>query len=268
MGSLRTPVGPLPSSIYWRRRGVLLLLVALVALLVIWALRPGGGGEDSASPPDDGEGGPAESITPGPTPSESLIDERPGGRDDPPGDDATGEDGGSGEDGGGDTEGGEGAADGSSDGGENGGENGAGGQGGLDPAGVPVCATSAVTLSLRTDANEYAAGEEPEIRLTAQNASNAACRLDFGHEELTVTVADESDSEVWTSDACPEGGGSDPVVVEADGTVTHALTWERRHSDADCGGAPGQAAAAGTYVAKARLTGHPVMQISFVLDDD
>src|SRR5690606_7271596 len=35
-GSLRNPVGPLPSPIYWRRRAVLLSVLALSALLITW----------------------------------------------------------------------------------------------------------------------------------------------------------------------------------------------------------------------------------------
>ncbi|RKN10031.1 hypothetical protein [Streptomyces radicis] len=265
MGSLRTPVGPLPSSIYWRRRGVLLLLIAVVALLIIWALRPGGGGdEEETAGGDDGRGGPAESITPGPTPSESLIDERPGGRDDPPGGDEDGEgDGEAGSEGGEDDDAdddpsGDGDGDGSADGGGS----------GLDPAGVPACVTAAVTVTLSSASNEYAAGEEPELRLTAENGSGSACRLDFGHDELTVLVTDEDDNEVWSSAECPEGPGSDPVAVAAGDSVTHTLTWDRRHSPEDCEGSQGRAAAAGTYVAKAQLPDHPVAQISFVLDND
>lgn len=43
VGSLRNPVGPLPSSIYWRRRAVLLSLFALLALLITWIVVSGGG---------------------------------------------------------------------------------------------------------------------------------------------------------------------------------------------------------------------------------
>ena len=43
VGSLRNPVGPLPSSIYWRRRAVALSLIALLAVLVLWVVTSGGG---------------------------------------------------------------------------------------------------------------------------------------------------------------------------------------------------------------------------------
>ncbi|MDX6361056.1 MAG: hypothetical protein QOC85_59, partial [Streptomyces sp.] len=40
---MRNPVGPLPSSIYWRRRAVLLSVVGLLALLIVWVVGSGGG---------------------------------------------------------------------------------------------------------------------------------------------------------------------------------------------------------------------------------
>ena len=60
----------------------MLLVIALVAVLAFWATRPGGGGSQNTAGSNDGSG-PAPSITPGPSASESLIDERPGGREEP-----------------------------------------------------------------------------------------------------------------------------------------------------------------------------------------
>ncbi|MDT0446918.1 hypothetical protein [Streptomyces johnsoniae] len=270
MGSLRTPVGPLPSSIYWRRRAVVLLLIALVVLLVFWALRSGGGDDEPAGH-DDGAGGPAESITPGPTPSESLIDERPGGRDDSPSGDETGEDGGedgTGDDGsggdGGDADGG--AAEGS-DGSEGDGTGDDGnGSGSGSGAGLPECTAGALEISLRSDANAYAPGEEPEIRLTVAN-TGPDCRVDFGHEALTITVANTADEQVWSSADCPTGLGSDPVAVPADGSANHTFTWDRQHSTADCDGT-GPDAAADSYLAEAALADYPVVQTTFRFEED
>ena len=51
VGSLRNPVGPLPSSIYWRRRAVALSLIALLAVLVLWAVTSGGGSGNKGAAP-------------------------------------------------------------------------------------------------------------------------------------------------------------------------------------------------------------------------
>lgn len=255
------------------------MLLALVAVLLFWALRPGGGdGAPRAAGSDDSAGGPAESLTPGPTPTESLIDERPGGRQEA--------DGGSDEDGEGD--GGDAAGSGEQetpktpegqeaegqegqDGPGTPGEQQAGLSGGGSVAGLADCAPGAVTLSLRSTVNEYPPGEKPTLRLTAENTSGTACRLDMGHRELGVTVSDSADELVWDSATCPAGRASVPVAVAAGGTVTHAVEWNRRHSPADradCGGAPGETAAPGTYLAEATLSGFPVAQTSFRLDQD
>ncbi|UED85636.1 hypothetical protein [Streptomyces profundus] len=266
MGSLRTPVGPLPSAIYWRRRGVVLLLVAVVALLVFWAIRSTGGDSGNTAGQDDGKG-PAESITPGPTPSESLIDERPGGRDEDEdadgGGDSDGEPDGDGEPGDeGDGEGN--GADGDSGGTEGDGDGDAGG----DPSGLPACEAGAVTLSLRSDANAYDPGQRPELRLTAQNGGDGACRLDLGHEALTLTLADDQDDQVFSSAECPDTAGSLPTAVPAGGTADHTVIWDLRHSVADCDAGQGQAAEPGTYLAEAELAGFPVVQTSFRLEAD
>lgn len=251
----------------------MLFLLAVVLLLVFWAVRSTGGGGSDTAGQDDGKG-PVESITPGPTPSESLIEERPGGREEDPddpedeGDTGSADSGGSdaaagsgGEDDGGN---GESAGGGSDEGG--GGDTGGGQDGGV--GGLPDCAPAEVTLSLRSDANDYAPGQRPELRLTAQNAGATACRLDFGHQALTFTLADDEDNEVWSSADCPEDAASRPTSVSAGGTADHTVVWDLRHSVADCDAGPGPAASPGTYLAEAQLAGYPVAQTSFRLEAD
>ncbi|MGP3971137.1 hypothetical protein [Streptomyces sp. 6N223] len=273
MGSLRRPVGPLPSSIYWRRRLVVLLGIALIVLLVVWAWNSvGGGGGDDTEPAGDGKGGgPAESITPGPTPSESFIDERPGGREepepdpetepepDPSDDDGTGDAGDSG-----DAGGGTGGSGGTASGG------GAGGGGTDDAEGLAACAPGDVSLSLSSAENEYGLDEVPELVLTVENVSGVSCAVDFGYSALTVTITDAGAEQVWSSADCPDGAASLPTAVWADDSATYTIEWDRYHSTGDCDPARGPAAAAGTsYLAEATLSGFPdVPQAPFRLDND
>ncbi|RKN42925.1 hypothetical protein [Streptomyces hoynatensis] len=266
MGSLRTPVGPLPSSIYWRRRAVVLLPVVIVVLLIVWALRPSGGDdEQQTGGHDDGNGGPAESITPGPTPSESFIDERPGGRDT-----SSTESGEPGDEAGAGGEEGTGAADGSNGGAAADGSAGGGGDTvGIDPAGLADCLPADVSLTLSSAENDYSPEQQPRLLLTAHNESGSACRLDLGYAALTVTLADAADEQVWSSADCPEGASSDWVGIAAGGAVTRSFDWDRRHSTPqDCDGPAGEPAAPGTYLAEAQLTGFPVVQTPFLLDED
>jgi hypothetical protein len=55
MSTLRTPVGPQPPSVYWRRRLVVLLgLLAIVVIIVLIVVRPGGEnvGQETPKPTD------------------------------------------------------------------------------------------------------------------------------------------------------------------------------------------------------------------------
>lgn len=80
VGSLRNPVGPLPSTIYWRRRAIAAALIALLALLVLWVVNSGGSDGKKKGDVSDGAN-PATSITPGPSGSGPAISEQPGGRE-------------------------------------------------------------------------------------------------------------------------------------------------------------------------------------------
>ncbi|GAB3116551.1 hypothetical protein GCM10027160_25870 [Streptomyces calidiresistens] len=302
MGSLRTPVGPLPSSIYWRRRGVVLLLLALLGLLIWWALNLGGSGSPGSGG-DDGAGGPATSISPEPDDEEDddLVEDRPGGRDpadeDEEGDgdgtgDAEGTDDGTGEGTGGDdgtdegtgADGADPAAPGSGDvegiaiddpagpGGSadpDGTAGGPGGTGGAVAASLPRCPEGALKLSLSPVSNSYPPGELPRLRLTLTNTSSADCRTDLGHRSfaLTMTRTDDGDRTIWDSTTCPTGLASAPVAVPADGATERIITWDRRRSVEDCD-TRGPAAPYGTYLAEAEIDGFPVARTTFRLEED
>ncbi|NBM17185.1 hypothetical protein [Streptomyces sp. GC420] len=275
MGSLRNPVGPLPSSIYWRRRAVLLTVLALLALIITWVVTSseGGGGDDNKP-----EGaGPATSITPGPSGSGTAISEQPGGRDESEG--SSGSGGGSG---GGATEGGSGG--GSSDGGAGSSQGGAGSAGsgtgsgtggGSSSDGLPVgsglpdCTPSAVKLTVRSLKNSYEPGQKPEFELAVTNNSSVTCKIDLGPEKavLTVTKADD-DEEVWASDDCPDGSGSRLFQVTAHATTKHVVEWDRRFSAERCATPPSGSAKAGTYLVEVKAGGLPQARTSFVLEKD
>ncbi|MET7815265.1 hypothetical protein ABZT26_31005 [Streptomyces sp. NPDC005395] len=280
MGSLRNPVGPLPSSIYWRRRAVLLSLFALLALLTVWIVVSGGG--DGGNGRKDGADGknPASSITPGPSSSGPAISQAPGGRD---------------ESGGGDSNGsGSGASSGSGDGsgagsgaggGESGGGAGPGGSGSASgggavtgvgagdalPAGsaLPNCTPGAVKLSLRSVRNSYSPGQTPAFELTARNTSGTDCKVDLGPEHAVFTITPASgDDAYWSSDDCVEGEGSLRYRVAAGSGITYTVKWDRKPSAPECGTPPAGSAKAGTYLVEAKAAGFEKVRTSFVLKND
>ncbi|MEU0172439.1 hypothetical protein ABZ178_03660 [Streptomyces massasporeus] len=285
MGSLRNPVGPLPSSIYWRRRVVLVSVVAVLALLTLWIVTMGGGGGKDG---DNGANGknPAPSITPGPSSSGPAISQAPGGRDES-GDDGSGGSGdGSGNgsgDGSGDGSGSE-SGDGSGSGGS-GGSEGAGGTGGSGsgtaaggvgagdtlPAGstLPNCTASAVKFSLRSRHNTYDPEQTPTFLLTARNVSGSDCKIDLGPKNAVFTIAPaSSDDDYWSSEDCPKAAAHQLYRVAAGSGITYTLKWDRKPSTPECATPPAGSAGSGTYLVEAKAPGFAKVQTSFVLSAD
>ncbi|QKW08319.1 hypothetical protein HUT18_20040 [Streptomyces sp. NA04227] len=264
MGSLRNPVGPLPSTIYWRRRAILLALVVVLALLVIWAVAASGGGSDDSGADAPGKGGgPASSITPGPSGTGPAISQHPGGRDES---DTGGGEGDGGEDGG---SGGEGSGDEGGSGGSGGGAGGAGDGRLPEGSSLANCPAKAVKLTLRSASNRYAPGETPRIEITAKNSSDKDCKVDLGGRKTVLTITKtEGDVAIWSSEDCPKGDAAFPVRVPADGSATRTLTWNRDHSAPECATPKDGPATPGTYLAEAKAPGVAKAQTSFVLKAD
>lgn len=268
VGSLRNPVGPLPSSIYWRRRAVLLSVVAALALVVVWMVTTSGGGGKGKASGSDGKH-PTSSITPGPSGTGPAISQRPGGRDESGGGDGSGSSGSPGSDGSGGADGGSGGTD-----GEPGGDGGSGGSGGrqLPPgsgSSLPDCTAGTVQLALQSVHNTYAPGDSPAIRLVAKNASGSDCKADLGPKNAVVTITQTgSDSPFWSSADCPSGPGSVLFRVPANDRATYTVTWDRKPSAPNCVTPTAVSASAGTYLVEAKAPGFPKAQTSFVLSKD
>ncbi|MFH9735623.1 hypothetical protein [Streptomyces sp. NPDC017260] len=289
MGSLRNPVGPLPSTIYWRRRAVLLSLFALLALLITWVVVAGGGGDGKDR--EDGANGknPAPSITPGPSGSGPVTSQAPGGRDESGSGDSNGSGPGSGSGGSGDGSGSGSDSGSGSGGGESGGGAGSGGSGSAGGGGsaggavtgvgagdalpggssLPNCSPGAVKLSLRSVRNDYTPGQTPTFELTARNTSGSDCKVDLGpkHTVLTITPADADDA-YWSSDDCVKGAGSLQYRVGAGSGITYTAKWDRKPSAPECGTPPAGSAKAGTYLVEAKAAGFEKVRASFVLKSD
>lgn len=271
MGSLRNPVGPLPSTIYWRRRAILLTIVGVLALLIAWVATGGGGDENKAGEPNGK--GPATSITPGPSGSGPAISEAPGGRDESSsgGDGSgSGSDSGSGSSGSGSGGSGGAAGGGTSDDGANG--SGSGGSSGEQvPASssLPQCTAGAVKLTVRSVRNEYAPGVNPTIELIARNSSGSDCKLDLGPDNTVVTITPTgADDAFWSSDHCHESAGSLMFKVPAGDQVTYAIEWNRDASAPNCATPSAGSAADGTYLVEAAAPGLAKARTSFVLEKD
>ncbi|WP_149830585.1 hypothetical protein [Streptomyces tailanensis] len=276
MGSLRNPVGPLPSTIYWRRRAILLTVVGVLALLIAWVVTGGGGGsEDNAGEPNGK--GPATSITPGPSGSGPAISQAPGGRDESGDESSSGSDGSGSDSGSG--SGSSGSESGGSDGAAGGGtsDDGANGSGSGGSSGeqveasspLPDCAAGAVKLTVRSVRNAYAPGVNPTIELIARNSSVSDCKLDLGPDNTVVTITlTGADDAFWSSDHCHESAGSLMFKVPAGDQVTYAVEWNRDASAPNCATPSAGSAADGTYLVEAAAPGLAKARTSFVLEKD
>ncbi|MET9954982.1 hypothetical protein ABZ135_26020 [Streptomyces sp. NPDC006339] len=275
MGSLRNPVGPLPSSIYWRRRAVALCLIAVLALLAVWAVTSGGG--DGGKSDDSSNGAsPAPSITPGPSGTGPAISQQPGGREESGGGDTSGGDGTGEGDAGTDAGAGAGADGGPSGVGKNGDTDGAGGDGGAGtgagqqvPADSPLpnCAPGALQLTLRSAKVAYEPGEKPRFHLVVHNTSAADCKADLGPKAAVLTIRDTK-GELWSSKDCPRVAAPLLLKVPARAAITHTVEWDRRRSAPQCATAPAGEVGPDTYLVEATVSGVKLSPVSFRLDKD
>ncbi|MEV0210964.1 hypothetical protein AB0H97_37885 [Streptomyces sp. NPDC050788] len=284
MGSLRNPVGPLPSSIYWRRRAVLVSVAALLALLITWIVTSGGGGGKK----DDKSNGrsPAPTISAGPSSSGPAISQAPGGRDESSGSGSSGSDSGGGSGSSGDSGAGSagGAGGGTGSGAGTGGSEGAGGGGAAgtgssvgvgngdtvaDGSTLPNCSASAVRLSVRSLHNTYSPGQTPTLLLTAANTSPYDCKIDLGPKSAVLTITQAgSDDDYWSSADCPKGSGHLVFRAPADTSITYTVKWNRKPSAPECATPPAGSAKAGTYLVEATAPGFTKAQTSFLLKAD
>lgn len=261
MGNVRNPVGPLPSSIYWRRRAVVLCLLAVVLAVVAWVLVPGGGsgGTNGHRTGAHGPGGrpgrtPLPSITPGPTTSQTGITAVPGGRSV----------GGTGDSASGDPDTGDSATP-------------AATAGGAADAGsrrlsagtsVPTCHDTHVQLALHSVKNSYEPGEKPKFAVSAANSGGGSCKVDFSAVSAVVTIVNSGNHHVWASDDCPASRSAYLLEVPAKATTTYDVPWNLRVSSPECATPSGtHTASSGTYLAKVAVPGLGSAQTSFVLSD-
>ncbi|WP_371669915.1 hypothetical protein OG985_21105 [Streptomyces sp. NBC_00289] len=281
MGSLRNPVGPLPSTIYWRRRAVLLSVLALLTLLIAWIVTTGGGGGDNGADGSNGKN-PAPTITAGPSDSGPAISQAPGGRDESSGGASNGSGSGTGDgsgsgatsgadSGGSGDSGGAGSADGGAGGGSAGGTGGGVGTGDTLPAGSPLpnCTASNVTLTLRSVKNAYAPGQTPAFELTAKNSAASDCKVDLGPKTAVLTITQAgTDDDYWSSADCPKVSGGLVFRVPAGSSITYTVKWDRKPSAPECATPPAGSAGAGTYLVEAKAPAFAKTQTSFVLQND
>lgn len=230
---MRLTVGPLPASVYWRRRAIVLAGGLLVLFLIAQACMAASAGGDAAggdAAGGDTSGAPATAtVRPDPTGTGADPDQRG----------ATGQDGGpAGADEDGTDEGGAGPQD--------------------DPGSVPsgdLCTDDEIRVTARADRTEFTAGEPVQFTIVIRNDSDRTCRRDIGGSlrELSLVRGTGADR-VWSSQDCGGPEGNEEVELPPGFENSYFLVWNGRASDTCDGDEPGgELLAAGEYRLFARL---------------
>ncbi|MDX6211726.1 MAG: hypothetical protein QOF82_813 [Frankiales bacterium] len=119
------------------------------------------------------------------------------------------------------------------------------------PPATPLCATSAIKITLTADHTLYPAGVNPHFVLTVSNIGSTACRLDVGTANRGFQVTSGTDR-IWSSADCTKTAPNVATFKPKD-VVGYAHTWTRQRSSAAGCAAAGTAARPGTYKVVAHL---------------
>jgi hypothetical protein len=125
------------------------------------------------------------------------------------------------------------------------------------------CATAQLQVTL-SGYEKLAAGATQPFKTSITNASSGSCILAVSATNFSLTVTSGSDR-IWSTGDCAKWVPSKTVTLKPQASTELDITWPGTRSKATCGTTKG-ALGAGTYVAKATLTGAQpgslVMQIT------
>ena len=239
VGSVLQPTGPLPTTVYWRRRAAAIAGLVLLLVGLIWLVAEVAGGEPGqpappAPPPEQQPSSTAESTTDqsatvavssttGPPASSdaaaAAAGSAPPASQAPPSPTPT------------------------------------------QPPGPPQpCPDEITKVTAQPEQPEYRVGTKPVFRLTVTNTGTAPCtrNLDAGLQELLVYAADGT-TRLWSSNDCYPGDSVDVRTLQPGENVNFTVTWAGRSSRPNCTGQRVQIPA-GDYLVVGKLgplTGAP-----------
>jgi hypothetical protein len=253
VASFLHPLGPLPPSVYWRRRAVLLgvpLVLILAFAFSCGGSNPKQGTRTSAtqpvSPPSTGPGVIQPSVMPTGTPGPGSYYPPVGPSD-------------------GDTGGGPTTGSGSGVGGDTGGDNGSsGGSSSTTGAGCSLSLTLTLDRTPADGVATYPSGQDPDFVIAAKNSGTGNCLLDVSGKGIVITVTDPAvnNAPVWTSSTC--AGAADSRALGPGDAYQTTIVWQRSRSEASCPQNP-PTAGTGTFLVTATANGATAASVQFVL---
>jgi hypothetical protein len=254
VGTFRNPVGPLPASVYWRRRIVLLGIPLFVIALVAYACSGTSGSPQNTAGP--GAGNTASSSPTGViTPGSSETASGPPGNSYPTGTVTTV--------GAGAGSGGSGTASASA-----GSSSGAGATQAASgaEAGCALSLTIALDRTSSSGTVQYPAGTYPTFKISATDTGSANCTVDVSGKGLVVSVMPLGTTKpIWTSEVC--SGAADLRVLGPGDAQTFPVAWKRWETQGTtCPVSKLPTVPQGTYTVNAAANGTTTSAVEFILD--
>ena len=223
VGAMSSPRGPLPPSVYWRRRVFVLgVAFALVFIIARWLTAGSDASSDDAGAKQAGAGVPAtQTVTAG---AEDPTDAGSAGTS--------------------------GAATGTTP---------TGPVGPTTPTLAPpqgVCSPSDIVITPSVPSGAVA-GRDVPLRLSLQTVTAEACTWEVGPRSLAVRISRDGSS-VWSSRQCPRSVPRQSVVVRRAVATVVELTWKDARESADgCTTGAGWVRPGDFTIAAAALGGEP-----------
>jgi len=247
---MRLTVGPLPPSVYWRRRAVVVgALLAAIALVVAVGSSIGGGGNRAGRPaPTKGASGPGNSPT-GASPTPTVI----GGESTSPGQGAVGPGGEGGSPGGGAPTGAEPGPTVTS----------STTQGPVNAVGeksAAPCSDTEISVTAAASPSPGVYGGTMELSLTIASVTDHECSRDIGSATQELRVL-QGTAVVWSSDDCGAPQQPDIRTFGPGASVRFIVRWNTYRTAPDDCRIAATPAQPGTYSLVARVgtkVGDPV----------
>jgi hypothetical protein len=258
VGTFRNPVGPLPSSVYWRRRIVLLGIPLFVIALVAYACTGTSGAPQNTAAPGAGNtagSSPTGVITPG----ASQTASGPPGHSYPTSPTSS-------------NSAGTGTGSGGTSSASAGSTGSTAGAGTTHQAASGAAAGCALTLTIALDQTSssgtvrYAAGTYPTFKITATDSGSANCTVDVSGKGLVVSVMPLGTTKpIWTSEVC--SGAGDLRVLGPGDAQTYPVVWKRWESQGTtCPVSKLPTVPQGTYTVNAETGGVTTSAVEFILN--
>lgn len=119
------------------------------------------------------------------------------------------------------------------------------------PSSAPTCDESQVVVSASTDAEAYAADQNPVLTLTVTNNGEVTCPVNVGTSQMEFLVTSGEDR-IFSSLDCQEGADDLSRDIPPGGSEQANFTWERTRSVPGCEAVAAEPAP-GFYVLTAEL---------------